>query len=40
VPLLIQRARRLVDSDFLSIVADLSPETLDRVRAAAGIPKQ
>jgi type VI secretion system protein ImpA len=40
VPLLLQRARRLVDSDFLGIVADLSPETLDKVRAAAGIPKQ
>ncbi len=39
VPLLLQRARRLVDLDFLAIVADLSPETLEKVRYAAGIPK-
>ena len=35
VPLLLQRAKRLVDLDFLGIVADLSPETLDKVVFAA-----
>ena len=39
VPLLLQRARRLVELDFLGIVAELTPEALDKMRAVAGIPK-
>ena len=39
VPLLVQRARRLVELDFLGVVADLSPEMLDKIRAAAGVQK-
>ena len=39
VPLLVQRARRLVELDFLGVVADLSPEMLDKVKAAAGVQK-
>lgn len=39
VPLLVQRVRRLVELDFLGIIADLTPEALDKMRSVAGIPK-
>lgn len=32
VPLLLQRARRLIDSDFLSIVEDLHPDALSQIQ--------
>ncbi len=37
VPLLLQRARRLVDADFLQIVEDLAPDVLNQVRTATGV---
>lgn len=37
VPLLLQRARRLVDLNFLEILSDLSPGSLDEIRRVAGI---
>jgi type VI secretion system protein ImpA len=40
VPLLLERAKRLVEQDFLGVVAELSPETLEKVRAAMGVAKK
>ncbi len=37
VPLLLQRAKRLVHSDFLQIVAELAPDALGQARSATGI---
>ncbi len=38
VPLLLQRAMKLVEQDFLGVVAELSPETLQKIRAVMGVP--
>ena len=37
VPLLLQRARRLVDMDFVQLLTDLTPESLNQLRLIAGI---
>lgn len=37
VPLLVERAKRLVAKDFLEVLMDLAPDALDHARAAAGI---
>lgn len=36
VPLLLQRARRLVDMDFMQIVSDLAPDALGQINVVAG----
>jgi type VI secretion system protein ImpA len=36
VPLLLQRAKRLVCMDFLTIIADMAPESVERVRSITG----
>jgi type VI secretion system protein ImpA len=36
VPLLLQRAKRLVCMDFLAIIADMAPESVERVRSITG----
>ncbi len=40
VPLLIQRARRLVNSDFMQIMQDISPDAMDSVRTVVGISEE
>ena len=37
VPLLLQRARRLVDMDFVQLLKDLTPESLNQLKLIAGI---
>jgi len=37
VPLLVERAKRMVTMDFLEVLADLAPEGLDQARKAAGV---
>jgi type VI secretion system protein ImpA len=37
VPLFVARARKLVDKDFLEVLADIVPEALDKARAAGGV---
>lgn len=37
VPLLVERAKRMVSMDFLEVIADLAPETLEAARKAAGV---
>jgi type VI secretion system protein ImpA len=37
VPLLLQRARRLVNLDFVELMNDLAPESLTQIRNIAGI---
>jgi type VI secretion system protein ImpA len=37
VPLLLERAKRLVHLDFMAIIGDLSPEALEKVQLIAGI---
>jgi type VI secretion system protein ImpA len=37
VPLLVDRAKRLVAKDFLEVLADVAPEALPSARAAGGI---
>ncbi len=37
VPLILQRARRLVDMDFVQLLADLAPESLGQINVIAGI---
>lgn len=37
VPLLVDRARRLVGKDLLEVLADLAPAALDQARQAAGV---
>jgi type VI secretion system protein ImpA len=37
VPLLIDRAKRLVSKDFLEVLADIAPEALGQARAAGGL---
>lgn len=38
VPLLLERAKRLIAKDFLEVIADLAPDGLGQVRAAGGLP--
>jgi type VI secretion system protein ImpA len=37
VPLMLQRARRLVDMDFVQLLTDLAPESLNQIHVIAGI---
>jgi type VI secretion system protein ImpA len=37
IPLLVDRAKRLVSKDFLEVLADIAPEALHVARAAGGI---
>ena len=37
VPLMLQRARRLVDMDFVQLLTDLAPESLTQINVIAGI---
>jgi type VI secretion system protein ImpA len=37
IPLLLERAKRLVAKDFLEILADLAPDALGTVKAASGV---
>jgi type VI secretion system protein ImpA len=37
VPMFLARAKRLVDKDFLEVLADIAPEALDKARAAGGL---
>jgi type VI secretion system protein ImpA len=37
VPLLVERAKRLVFKDFLEVLADIAPEAVSQARAAAGL---
>jgi type VI secretion system protein ImpA len=37
VPLFIERAKRLVAKDFLEVLADIAPDSLDQVKAASGV---
>lgn len=37
IPLLIERARRLVDKDFLEVLADIAPDALGQARSAGGL---
>lgn len=37
VPLLIERAKRLVGKDFLAMLEDLAPDALDQAKAASGV---
>lgn len=39
VPILLQRARRLLDMDFLEIMADLAPNALPDIQALSGPPR-
>jgi len=40
IPLLLKRARRLVQSDFLTIVNDLAPDALGQMRNATGVKEE
>lgn len=37
IPLLIERAKRLVAKDFLAVLEELAPDALDQARAASGV---
>ena len=37
VPLILQRARRLVDMDFVQLLTDLAPDSVKQIHAIAGI---
>jgi type VI secretion system protein ImpA len=37
IPLLVERAKRLVSKDFLEVLADVAPDALGQARAAGGI---
>jgi len=37
VPMFIDRAKRLVDKDFLDVLADVVPEAVQQARLAGGI---
>jgi type VI secretion system protein ImpA len=39
IPLLLDRARRLVARDFLEVLADIAPEALAQARAAGGLTR-
>ena len=36
MPLILQRARRLVDMDFVQLLTDLAPESLNQIKVIAG----
>ena len=40
VPVLIERAKRLVDADFLTIVKDMAPSGMDNVRTVGGLEEE
>jgi type VI secretion system protein ImpA len=40
VPLLLQRARRLVDKNFMEILQDLAPEGMSQARQVGGIENE
>lgn len=40
LPLLVDRARRLVSKDFLEVLADIAPGALDQARAAGGLKNE
>ena len=40
VPLIIQRAQRLVDKDFMTIMSDLTPEAVSQLQVITGKPKE
>jgi len=40
IPLLLQRARRLVHSGFLEILAEIAPDSLAQVRTATGVAQE
>ena len=41
VPLILQRAQRLVDKDFMTIMTDLTPDSLKQIEVITGIkPKE
>jgi type VI secretion system protein ImpA len=37
IPLLLERAKRLVSKDFLEVLADIAPDALATARAAGGL---
>jgi type VI secretion system protein ImpA len=37
IPLLVDRAKRLVSKDFLEVLAEVAPEALGQARAAGGL---
>jgi type VI secretion system protein ImpA len=39
VPLVVERAKRMVSMDFLEVLADLAPEALEQARKATGVQK-
>ena len=39
VPLLVERAKRVISMDFLELLADLAPEALEQARRATGVSK-
>lgn len=38
VPILLERAKRLVNADFMTIIRDIAPEGMDNVRSLSGLP--
>jgi type VI secretion system protein ImpA len=40
VPLIIQRAQRLVDKDFMTIMSDLTPDALSQLQVITGKPRE
>lgn len=40
VPILLQRAKRLIGADFMAILEDMAPDGMDRVRVIAGIREE
>lgn len=40
VPLIIQRAQRLVDKDFMTIMSDLTPDAVSQLQVITGKPKE
>jgi type VI secretion system protein ImpA len=40
VPLILQRAQRLVDKDFMTIMSDLTPDALSQLQVITGKPKE
>jgi type VI secretion system protein ImpA len=39
VPLLVERAKRMISMDFLELLADLAPEALEQARRATGVSR-
>jgi type VI secretion system protein ImpA len=40
IPLLVERAKRLVSKDFLEVLADVAPDALAQARAAGGLRRE